>query len=69
MIDDNERLAGFINVDGRSYISKGAIAEFQIGDTRAIELFVKELQNSSGNLVVTLLPQSRYRAKVTLEEI
>lgn len=69
LIDDSERLAGFINVDGRSYLGKGAIAEFQIGDTRAIELFIKELQSASGNMIVTPLPQSRYRAKVTIEEI
>lgn len=69
LVDESQRLAGFVNVDGRTYLGREQMATFQVGDTRAIELFIKELQSESDHMIITLLPQSHYRAKVTLEEI
>lgn len=69
LVNDIDRMAGFISLDGKSYLGKETMAQFQLGDVQAIELFIKYLKNSDSDIVITPLPKSRYKATLTLEEI
>lgn len=69
LVNVEDRMAGFISVDGRSYLGKEKMAQFQVGDIRAIESFIKDLKNSDSDIIVTPLSRNHYKVMLTLEEI
>lgn len=70
LVNDKDRMAGFISVDGKTYLGGGeTMAQFELGDIRAIELFIEDLKNSDSDIIVTPLSKNRYKIMLTLEEI